>query len=205
MFSWDLTLFHREIENLIQIIELPETRGPAAPGHLPPGPDCTLGGAAGCYFSFDNNGSSVTAEGGEFTVTAQLTESVSATFDWTHSDTKEDGAGAQIDNTPEDTAKLILDWAPMDMPLGAGLSINYVGDEVGRGLAYGNDTVIDLNARWYLDKDRKQRIGVRVENVTDEEYFTSFGRGITDVGATPYTYPNLGRERSYFINYAVNF
>ena len=200
-FSWDLTLFHREIEDLIQIITVADTRPAGSPGNYA----CSASPVTGCFDTFDNNGSNVTAEGGEFTVTAQLTNELSATFDWTHSKTEVDGTSGQIENTPEDTAKLILDWAPMDLPIGGGITVNYVGDELGRGVAYGNDTIIDLNARWYLDSDRKQRIGVRIENVTDEEYFTSFGRGTTDVGAVPYTYPNLGRDRSFFVNYSVDF
>jgi vitamin B12 transporter len=203
-FSWELTAFHRKIDDLIQIIEIPENRPVGQRvGHLD-SEDCGIVAPAGCYDTFDNNGAPVTAEGAEFTLNMQLMPSLSATFDWTHSKTEVDGGGGQIADTPKDTAKLIFDWAPMDMPFAGGLSVNYVGDTVGRGQSYGNYTVVDLNARWYLDRDRKQKIGVRVENVTDEEYFTGIGRGTRDTGGS-YLYPNLGRNRSYSINYSVDF
>ncbi|HVY90918.1 MAG TPA: TonB-dependent receptor [Hyphomonadaceae bacterium] len=199
-FSWELTGFRRKIKDLIQIITLVDTRAVGSPGNY----GCSDDLVRGCYDTFDNNGSPVTAEGGELTMTAQLPNAISATFDWTHSKTEVDGTSGQIADTPKDTAKLIFDWSPADMPFGGGLTVNYVGDTVGRGVSYGNYTVLDLNARWYLTGDRKQRLNLRVENITDEDYVTGIGRGTLDAGGS-YLYDNLGRGRSVFVNYTVAF
>jgi vitamin B12 transporter len=204
-FRWDLTAFRREIKDLIQIIEVPETRPTPAtqPGHLAP-VDCDNPNAAGCFFTFDNNGADVTTNGFEFTLTAQITNSISVTADWTHAKTEDDSTGAQIADTPKDTAKLLVDWAPTNVPFGAGISVNYFGEEVGRGVTYGGESIVDLNGRWYLDRDRKQRIGFRIENLFDREYATGIGRGTRDVGGS-YLYQNLGRERSYFLTYTADY
>jgi outer membrane receptor protein involved in Fe transport len=110
--------------------------------------------------------------------------------------------------------KVFADWDPADLPFGAGIAATWVGDLAanapsGLGLVeFGDYVLVDLNARWYLDQDRKHRLGLRVENVLDEEYFSSLNRGFIDGTGdpgTPYLANNLGRGQSFHVNYTFDF
>lgn len=212
-FSWEITGFHRRIKDLIQIIERPEDRpvgqrlGNTAPA------DCSAPSIDGCYFTFDNNGTPVATNGAEAYVAATFGDGFTASGDWTHTESEVKGsATGQINDIPKDTVKLQLDWAPTKLPVGLGASVVYVGDTItGVNPApadrnYGNYTVVDLTGRWYLDARRKQRIGVRVENLFDEEYYTSYTRGRVDnTPSTRYPVGNLGTGRSFHVDYTVGF
>jgi vitamin B12 transporter len=81
-------------------------------------------------------------------------------------------------------------------------------DQVQSGLGrveHGDFVIADLNARWYLDADRQHRLSLRVENLFDEEYFTSIARGFVDITGTPYQTPNLGTPRSVHAAYTFDF
>jgi vitamin B12 transporter len=206
--SWELIVFQRELEDLIQIVTVAENRpiGGGRPGNFP----CGLS-AAGCYDTFDNEGAKVDTVGAEFIVSWQMTDALTGTFDWTHTEAEFDGSNLQIQDIPVDTAKVLLDWSPADKPFGAGLSAAWVGelyDQVSSGLGrveLGDYVIVDLNGRWYLDADRRHRLGLRIENVFDEGYFSSVARGFTDAGGTPYRTPNLGAPRGVYVNYTFGF
>ena len=107
---------------------------------------------------------------------------------------------------------MFVDWAPETLLFGAGVSATWVGDLAGNApsslgvVDYGDYVLLDVNGRWYLDADRKHRIGVRLENLLDEDYFTSPGRAFVDgVGGAPYLANNLGRGQSFHINYTYDF
>lgn len=190
-WTWEVTGFRRKIEDYIQIVTVADTRPVGSPGNF----GCGLS-PAGCYDTFDNEGDPVTTEGAELTVTGKLTDALSLTADWTHTKAEERGSNTQVNDIPKDVAKLLLDWAPADLPFAGGVSVNHIGDVTSRGFPIGDYTTVDLNGRWYLDKARKQRIGVRVENLTDEEYDTAKSGG--GIGA-------LGRGRSFFVSYGIDF
>ena len=81
-------------------------------------------------------------------------------------------------------------------------------DQVQSGLGrveHGDFAVFDLNARWYLDADRKHKLSLRVENLFDETYFSSIGRGFTDAAGTAYQTPNLGAPQSIHVAYTFDF
>jgi len=189
--SWEATAFYRKLEDLIQII--------TGPGGID---------------TFDNNGTPLETTGVEFTASMQFTDALSGTFDWTHTESEFEGGGSQAANIPEDIAKVFLDWAPGNLPFGGGVSATWVGDLVANApsglgpVEFGDYVLVDLNARWYLDQDRKHRLGFRAENLMDEEYFSSLGRGFIDgTGSpgTPYLANNLGRGQSFHINYTYDF
>ncbi len=123
---------------------------------------------------------------------------------------KNSGVG-QIPDIPKDTVKLQIDWAPSNLPVGVGASVVYVGDVVtGVNPApadqnYGGYTIVDLTGRWYLDAAHKQRIGLRVENLFDEEYYSSYTRGRIDGTTTRYPVGNLGTGRTVHVDYTVGF
>ena len=205
--SWELTAFHRKLEDVIEIITVADTRPAGSPGNYA----CSDDPVNGCFDTFDNNGTPVEVNGAEFTATMQFTDELSGTADWTHTESEFEGGGGQLGNIPEDIAKVLVDWAPTNLPVGGGVSATWVGDlaanapsSLGR-VDFGDYVLVDLNARWYLDKDRKHRLGLRVENLLDEEYLSSLGRGFVDVTGTPYLANNLGRERSYHVNYTFDF
>lgn len=209
-FTWEVTGFHRRIKDLIQIIEIPEDRPAGAPGHLDQA-DCSITvGPEGCYDTFDNNGTPVTTDGAE-AFAAAVFGAFTASADWTHTDSKVKNSGiGQIPDIPKDTVKLQIDWAPDTLPVGLGASVIYVGDTVTSvaGVAdpnYGDYTVVDLTGRWYLDSSRKQRIGLRIENLFDEEYYSSYARGRIDGTTTRYPVGNLGTGRTLHVDYTVGF
>jgi vitamin B12 transporter len=206
--SWEVTAFHRELDNLIQIVTVPETRPVGSrPGNFP----CVDDPVNGCFDTFNNAGLGVETNGAEFTVAMQFTDALSGTFDWTHTEAEFDGTETQIQDIPVDTAKVSLDWSPDDAPYGVGVSAVWVGelaDQVQSGLGrveHGDFAVFDLNARWYLDADRKHRLSLRAENLFDEEYFSSIARGFTDVGGVAYQTPNLGTPQSFHVAYTFDF
>lgn len=206
--SWELTVFNRELEDLIQIITVTEDRPVGSrPGNFP----CAEDPVNGCYDTFNNEGTPVETVGAEFVATWQMTDELSGTFDWTHTEAEFEDTGIQIQDIPVDSAKVILDWAPTNMPIGAGIAVNWVGelfDQVQSGLGrveHGDFVIADLNARWYLDADRRHRLSLRVENLFDEEYFTSIARGFVDITGTPYQTPNVGTPRSVHVAYTFDF
>ena len=83
-----------------------------------------------------------------------------------------------------------------------------VYDQVASGIGrieHGGYTVVDLGAGYYFDRERKHRLGVRIENLLDEEYATSLGRGRRDVGNVAYAYRNLGAPRTLHATYSFRF
>jgi len=207
---WEVTGFHRELDNLIQIVTVPETR----PVGSRPGNYACAGSAAGCFDTFDNAGLGVETNGAEFTVAMDFTDELTGTFDWTHTEAQFDGTEDQVQDIAVDTAKASLDWAPGNQPWGVGVSAIWVGemfDQVPSGLGRvedGDFAVFDLNARWYLDADRKHKLSLRVENLFDETYYSSIGRGRLDGTGDPgtaYITPNLGAPQSFHVAYTFDF
>jgi vitamin B12 transporter len=86
----------------------------------------------------------------------------------------------------------------------------YVGElydqvaAIGR-VEHGGYTVFDLTAGWFLDADRRHRLGFRLENALDEEYSTSVIRVRRDVTNVSYPVGNLGTERTLHVSYSVGF
>lgn len=205
---WEVTLFHRKIEDIIQLITLVDTRPAGSPGNYA----CSDDPVNGCFDTLDNSGVPVETDGIEITATMQLTDAISGTVDWTHTESEFEGGGGQIGNIPKDIAKVFFDWDPENLPFGAGVSATWVGELSGNApsglglVEYGDYFLLDANARWYLDADRKHRIGVRLENLLDEEYFSAPGRAFIDgVGGAPYLANNLGRGQSFHVNYTYDF
>ena len=179
-------------------------------GHLDP-VDCGIVSSVGCYDTFDNNGTPVETNGGEFYVAATFGDGFTASGDWTHTESNVKGsATGQINDIPKDTVKLQLDWAPGDLPIGLGASVMHVGDTLTsspgvRNPNYGDYTIADLTGRWYIDAKRKQRIGIRIENLFDEQYYSSYTRGRIDGTTTRYPVGNLGTGRTFHLDYTIGF
>jgi vitamin B12 transporter len=196
--QWEAIAFHRTIENLIDI----DFDDPAFPD--------------GVLANFSDE---VEVNGAELIINAALTDALSLTFDYTHTDSTTNGEGPQLIDIPKDAAKLNLGWRPMGRPFGAAAAVNWVGDlhdarSVGvsgmrstQRIEHGNYATLDLSAYLFVDRDERHRLGLRLENALDEDYFTQFLQ--TDVDGTDPTLRlaqgNLGAPRTLYLNYTLGF
>lgn len=205
--NWEVTAFRRELEDIIQIITVTEDRTGPQPGNY----SCSDDPVNGCYDTFDNNGTPVETTGIEAVASMDFGNGFSGTASWTHTEAEFDGASQQIQDIPLDVGKLLVDWEPSNLPVGAGIAATWVGEladnapsSLGRQ-DIGDYVLVDANARWFLDADRKHRLGFRIENLFDEAYVSQAGRGFVDTLGTPYLANSQGRGRSYHVNYTFDF
>jgi vitamin B12 transporter len=188
--NWQFIYFTREVENLIKI----DFDNPAFPD--------------GRFENFDE---AVESSGWEFIVSTALSQTMSVSFDYTSTDAKFKGTSGQVQDIPESLTKLGWNYAGLDIPLEVNVSVLNVGDVydvVGGGVGpvdHGKYTVVDVGAAYYLDADRRHRLGARLENTLDEDYSTSIGRGRFDIDNSSYAYRNLGSPRTFHASYTYRF
>src|SRR5690606_34010066 len=107
--------------------------------------------------------------------------------------------------------KAALTYSSQAAPFEIGVALLNVGDVydvVGSGIGrreHGGYTLLDLGGAYYLDPERRHRLGVRIENALDERYATSLARGFRDVGGAAYLYRNLGMPRTLHASYSYRF
>jgi vitamin B12 transporter len=188
--QWQIIYFTRDIENLIQI----DFNNPAFPD--------------GRFENFDQT---VESDGWEFALTAALNERNSLMFDYTDTDARVKGTGAPVQDIPESLIKLGWTYTAMQAPVDINVSVLNVGDVfdvvasgVGR-VDHGDYTVVDVGAGFYFDDDRRHRLGLRLENLFDEDYAASMGRGRRDLNNAAYAYRNLGAPRSLHVSYSYRY
>jgi vitamin B12 transporter len=188
--QWQIIYFSREIENLIDI----DFDNPAFPD--------------GRFENFDE---AVESDGWEFVLSAALNERNSVSFDYTNTDAHLKGSSAPLQRIPESLMKLGWTYRAMSAPVDVSVSLLHAGDvfdSVASGIGrvdYGDYTVVDVGAGFYFDEDRRHRLGVRLENVLDEDYGTSIGRGRLDANNAVYPYRNLGAPRQLHVNYSYRY
>lgn len=173
-FSWELIGFKRTVEDLI---------------------------TAGATTQI-NSENEVRVEGAEAILAAGLTDAWVLNFDYTYTQARERGSSLQIRRVPETFAKIGVEYRPQAR-FGGNLSLLHVGDvfETSTGGAgrrnYGDYFVADLAGYFFLDAEREQRIGVRLENILDEEYAT--------VVSSPNATEALGTPRTLHVTYSYHF
>jgi vitamin B12 transporter len=188
--SWQIVYFAREVDNLIGV----DFDNPAYPDGI-----------------FANFADTVEFEGWEFAVESQIGDFWRTDFSLTKNDAMFAGTVAQIDDVPKSLLKFGLTYRAPQRPLELRVSAVHVGDvydTVGGGVGrreHGNYTVLDLSGAYYLDEARRHRLGARLENVLDETYATSLGRGRFDLDNSSYAYRNLGAPRTLNLSYAFNW
>jgi outer membrane cobalamin receptor len=188
-FGWQLVYFAREVDNLIGV----DFDDAAHPDGI-----------------FTNFAQTAEFDGFELILNGRLSETLSASFSYTTSDAKLEGTGQQIQDIPESIAKLGLTYRPVAAPFELGLSVLAVGDvfddvsRIGR-VEHGGYTVVDLSAAYYVDSARRHRIGARIENLLDEDYATSLGRGTRDADGSFYAYRNRGAPRTFNVSYSYRW
>ncbi len=115
----------------------------------------------------------VKTRGGQAVLTAAIDEAWRARLSFTRSST-ENAAGKQLQRVPESQLQASLNYDPSVRPFGASVSLTHTGDIYATNFSgdvpYGDTTVVDFSARYFLDAGRHHRIGVRLENAFDEEY-----------------------------------
>jgi vitamin B12 transporter len=184
----ELIGFYREVDDLIGIAF-----------DLPAYPDGFL----------VNTDGTVKVWGGEAVVTARLSEVFTATVDYTHTEAEQAGTGEQLVNIPRDQAKLILDATAPGGRFGGNLALNWVGDlwanlaVVGR-VNYGNYAVVNLGGYAFLDRDRRHRLSLRLENALDADYDSAVTRARTDVTDVSYAAGFRGTPITLHVGYRIN-
>ena len=188
--------FHRTIEDLIFI----DFDDPAFPDGV-----------------LANSSDEVEVNGFEFVATTPLGADASITFDYTHTESETNSNGAQLDDIPEDIAKLIFNWDPSGQRFGASASLNYVGDVTdtfSTGLPgarmsvtenHGDYATLDLAGYVYLDDNEQHRLGLRVENVFDEDYVTQIRTADRDADSFRYGVDALGTPLTATLSYTFKY
>jgi len=184
-FNWELVGFARDITNLItfvtdDVLEIDVAAN--VPGK-------------------------VKVRGEQLILSAPLGSEFSGRFSFTHNSSK-DADGEQLARIPKSTVQAGLDYTPGSGRFAASLAANHVGDiyatNFSGNVPYGDYTIVDLSARYFLDKARHHRLGARLENVFDEEYGLP-GTGRTDDADARYTIVNLGAPRTLSVNYTYRY
>lgn len=183
-YRWEIIGFLRNIENLIDYATFDETTEQDVFGNVP---------------------GMVRVRGAELDVGADFTDwSAGLNYTYSHSVKAND---LQIDRVPVHLLKTTVEYHPAEMPLDLTATLNFAGNIYRSNLAngrenYGNDPVLDISGRVYLDPDRRTTVTLRLQNVFDREYATGLGNAFRDADGSRYTYWNLGVPRTFSLRYA---
>ncbi len=156
-----------------------------------------------------NSPGEVKVWGAEAIVTARLSDAVTATVDYTHTDAEMVGTDEQLVNIPRDQAKLILNAQTPNGRFGGNVALNWVGDlwanlaVVGR-VNYGNYAVLNLGGYAFIDEDRRHRVSVRLENALDADYDSAMTRVRTDVTDVSYAAGFRGTPITLHVGYRLS-
>jgi vitamin B12 transporter len=186
---WEVIGFYREIKNLIDYASFDATTSQAVFGNVP---------------------GTVRTKGGEVTLNAAIASVLSANVNFTYADARDPSTGTQIARVPKNLLKAGLDYHPLDQPWGANLALNHFGTTYQTGLwdgteAYGNISVVDASARYFVDPARRQKIDLTLQNLFDKTYATGLGTGTRDADGSFYTFWNLGVPRTVRVSYTYGF
>lgn len=185
--NWEVVGFYREIKDLIDVT-FDEVLEADVFGNIP---------------------GTVTVEGAQFSLNANINQDLSANISYTFN-SAQIGDGEQIDRIPESYGNFSIDYHPMNRRFGLFAAGRLVGKTyrtlggVGR-TEYGDYVTVDLGARVFLDMERHHVINLTVQNLFDSEYVTWVDRGFTDAGAVPYSLDHLGWPRTFMFRYSYNF
>lgn len=187
--SAEVTGFYRKVDDLIAI----DYSLPAYPGGF-----------------LVNTEDATEVWGGELVVNARLSEILGLTFDWTHTEAKLDGTDEQLQDIPRDIAKLILSAEAPGGHFGGSIAANYVGelhDSVSGGIGrveHGDYALVDLSAFAFIDRDRRHRLGLRLENLFDTDYASGITRVRRDSDDSSYAAPKLGTPFTVHATYRLS-
>ena len=155
-----------------------------------------------------NLNSEVTFSGYQFTLTTPISDSIFISFDYTSTNAKAQGSNQQMEDIPEQLVKISLSNNNTESALDWSLSLVYTGALYDSSLFrddIGGYTLVDLGLGYRFGASDEHRIGLRLENLTDEQYSTSLGNITPDVGGVAYQYGSLGTPRTTHLSYRYNF
>ena len=183
--TWEVVGFFRDVTNLIDYVTNEEEG----------------------FDQIVNVPGKVKVRGGQVLVTAKAGNGFNGRLSFTRNNSH-DAEGQQIQRIPKSVIQGGLEYAPSSSKFGASLAANYVGENFSSNFSgavpYGNYTVVDLAARYFLDDARHHRLGVRLENALDEEYGRP-GTGHRDSDGSDYTTVNVGTPRTWTMNYTYTY
>jgi vitamin B12 transporter len=189
--KWELIGFYRDIKNLIDFAAFDPDTNQDVFGNVP---------------------GTVITRGLEVTLEGAITTSLSGNFSATYNRTRQSGSDVQFNQIPVTQVKLGFDYHPKGEPFGASVNIVNLGDvddmplgSDGGRFGYGNYTVVDLGARFFLDSRRHQRIDLHINNAFNHSYASSLGHGVDDVSGDAYVVHNLALPRTFGVNYTYSF
>jgi outer membrane cobalamin receptor len=204
VLQWQLTYFARDIDNLISdgsfadaginpAIAYP-TLDPADYGN-------------GVYF---NQEGTVETRGFEASAAARLGEAWTFQASYTHANAEVEGTSTQIARIPKDFVKAGANYVTPSGRWGADANVLWVGEQNSQSITgfgvveYGDYTVVDLAAHYFIDEGLKHKITARLENAFDEEYATRVNSALRDTGGR-FLFANRGVPQTFHLSYAYQF
>jgi vitamin B12 transporter len=188
---WELIGFYRVIKNLIDYQSSDPRTNQDVFGNVP---------------------GNVTVRGLEVTLDAPIAAALSGNFSATYSHSRQSGSDLQFDQIPVTQVKLGLDYHPSDLPFGATLNVVYLGDidaepfGAGNGrYGYGNYTVADLGGRIFIDRARRQRIDLHLNNAFNKTHYSALTHGVSDTSGDAYLVHDLALPRTFSAYYTYAF
>jgi outer membrane cobalamin receptor len=149
----------------------------------------------------------VKVRGGQLLLSGDLGAGFSGRLSFTRNNS-EDTQGMQLQRVPKSYIQGGVDYKAPSGRYGVALSANHVGDihavNFSGQVPYGDYTLVDLSARYFLDEGQHHRLGVRLENLFDEEYGLP-GTGRTDAANANYTVVSVGTPRLFHLTYSYAF
>lgn len=160
---------------------------------------------------YRNSNDQTEVKGWMASLTASLAAGLSANVSYSQTSAKFKGSNFQIDHVPEATAKFQLDYASDSLPIGATISTVYRGDTyqtltggIGRR-SLGTALITDISGYFEFGADRRHRLTMAVQNVTDEVYYSQLRRERIDGTSISYAARNLGLPRLASLTYSLSF
>lgn len=189
VFRWNVTLFARDIDNLIDI-------GCDDPAY----PNCR----------YENVSGVVEVRGAEAIMSVTNGAGFGITASHTYTESRMQGSTLQMARTPISYTKLGFVYQPEGARFAGNVNVNRVGDTFQSVGAFGRRNiggyvVLNLAGRVKLDAAGKHMIGFGVQNATDEEYATRLGQIARDDGTGNFLFQRLGVPRTYNVSYTVGF
>jgi vitamin B12 transporter len=155
----------------------------------------------------------VKAKGATIVGTAAINRAFSGSLGYTYTRSESNAQAGGYDNLPgipRNQVDASLDIHPARAPFGIAATINYVGEMVNTVAGFGNVNtdayaVVDLSGRLFVEKTRRHRINLRLENLFDKAYTTVLARGFPDTGGSPFLVHNLGTPRTFHLSYSFSY
>jgi vitamin B12 transporter len=147
---------------------------------------------------------------GSASLTATLTASLGYTYTTSEQGNTLAGGYSSLPGLPSNRVNASADLHPARQPFGATFTVFWVGDIFDNVSGFGrvpsgNYTVVDLGGRYFIDRLRRHRINLRLENLFDSDYATGHGRAFPDVGGAPYLTSTLGVPRTLHVSYTLSY